>query len=162
MIQKLLPAVLVATMIPAFHSCWSQAADRSLRQREVPCQAQYAQAVQTIGVARWSAPEPERPAIERLLNAAAKAKELVDSSFLQWEAPLCSSDTLAKLHTSVDRLQANRWLPETAQEKREAEATAVNAELLKAMDAGFDEPATTSSNTGDLPESRVQRQSSAN
>lgn len=162
MIHKLIPVVLVATMMSAIHSSRGQAPDRSLRQREVPCQAQYAQAVQTIGVARWSAPEPERPAIERLLNAAAKAKELVDSSFLQWEAPLCSMDTLSKLHTSVDRLQANRWLPETAPEKRAAEATAVNAELLKAMDAGFDEPATTSSNSGEPSESRVQRQSSMN
>lgn len=149
-------------MIPAVTASWAQGTDRSLRPREIPCQTQYAQAVQTIGVARWSAPEAERPAIERLLNAAAKAKELVDSSFLQWEAPLCSADTLSKLHTSVYRLQANRWLPENPQEQREAEATAANAELLKAMDAGFDANATTSSNTDSSQARGLQRHSLPN
>jgi hypothetical protein len=133
---------LLAATLPAL----AQSIPKTLHQREIPCQTQYAQAVQTIGLARWSAPESERPALERLLNAAATAKSLIDSSFLQWEAPLCSAETLGRLKTSVDRVRANRWLPETPEQEREATAAAANAELLKAMDAGFDAPATTSAN----------------
>jgi hypothetical protein len=119
------------------HPLSGQSSIRPLRRREIPCQVQYAQAVQTIGLARWSAPEPERPAIERLLNAAAKAKELVDASFLQWHFPLCSDDTLLRLRSSVDRLQANGWFPTSPEEQREAQAAAANAELLKAMEPGL-------------------------
>ncbi|MDP9038221.1 MAG: hypothetical protein M3O02_02970 [Acidobacteriota bacterium] len=150
----MLTTAFILALFPAAYDAAGQGPGRSLRQREVPCQSVYAQAVQTIGLARWSAPEAERPAIERLLNAAAKAKELVDSSFLQWEAPLCSADTLTRLHTSIGRLQANRWLPETPEEQREAEAAAANAELLKAMDAGFDSVPTASVSTPDR--SRIQ------
>ncbi len=162
--HRLIPALLVVALTPALQYASAQGPGRSLHQREIPCQAQYAQAVQTIGMARWTAPEPERPAIERLLNAAAKAKELVDSSFLQWEAPLCSAETLVRLHTSVERLQLNHWLPETPEDQRAAEAAAANAELLKAMDSGFDEPATTSSNVGAPSHdgSGLQRRTSAN
>lgn len=138
MLQRFAPAVLLVSMSAV--SAWgAQPGGRSLKQREIPCEVQYAQAVETIGVARWSAPESERPSIERLLNAAAKAKELIDASFLQYDAALCSAETLGRLHTAVSRLQSNGWLPATPEERRGAEAAAVNAELLKAMDTGLDE-----------------------
>ena len=138
--------VVLMVVFPLAHA-EAQSGGHTLKRRDVPCQAQYSQAVQTIGMARWSAPEPERPPIERLLNAAANAKELVDSSFLQWEASLCSANTLARLQRSVEKLQSSGWLPTTAEEQRQAEAAAANAELLKAIDAGFDPPITTSSNS---------------
>src|ERR1700694_4715201 len=106
MLQKFGP-VFAFVCFPALLAAVAQPGARSLRQREVPCQVQYTQAVESIGLARWSAPEGERPSIERLLNAAAKAKELVDASFVQYEPSLCSSETLGRLHASVDRLQNN-------------------------------------------------------
>lgn len=133
---------LVIACIPAVSAGAAQPGGHSLRQRDVPCQAQYTQAVETIGLARWSAPEVERPSIERLLNAAAKAKELVDASFVQYEPSLCSPETLRRLHASLDKLERNGWLPATPEERRGAEVAAVNAELLKAMDAGLDESTT--------------------
>jgi hypothetical protein len=143
---RLLPALMLVCT-PAITLLAAQPGDRSLKQRDVPCQVQYAQAVETIGLARWSAPEPERPSIERLLNAAAKAKELIDASFQQYDTALCSSETLGRLHASVDRLQSNGWLPSTPEERRDAEAAAVNAELLKAMDAGMDQASTAENRT---------------
>lgn len=108
-----------------------------LRRRAIPCGDQYRTAVETIGLALWAAPETQRPAIERLLNAAAQARELVGASESGWIWPLCSDDTLARLHSSVARLESNGWLPKTPAERREAETAAANAELLKAMDAGL-------------------------
>jgi hypothetical protein len=110
---------------------------RPLKQRVIPCPVQYAEAVRTIGLARWSAPEAERPGIERLLNAAAGAKELVDGDFLEWVEPLCFTETLAQLRLSVERLEANKWLPSSPEERRVAQAAAANAELLKAIQAGL-------------------------
>lgn len=129
-----LTAFLVALVVPYVSA---QQSGHGLVERQVPCQTQYAKAVETIGLARWSAPEPERPSIERLLNAASKAKELVDASFLQWEAPLCSAETLGKLHASVQTIESKGWLPATPEERREAEAAAANAELLKAINDGL-------------------------
>lgn len=129
--------------VPAPSSWAAQPGGHPLKQREVPCQTQYAEATEIIGLARWSAPEAERPSIERLLNAAARAKELVDASFLQYDASLCSTETLGRLHASVDRLKSNGWLPTTPDQRRDAEAAAANAELLKAIDAGGDQPAST-------------------
>jgi hypothetical protein len=134
--QSLLPVLLCAGL-GAVQSVIAQAPIRPLKQRLIPCQVQYAQSVQTIGLARWSAPESERPGIERLLNAAAEAKELVDEDFLQWVDTLCSTDTLSQLRGSVDRLEANKWLPSSPEEKRTAQAAAANAELLKAIQAGL-------------------------
>lgn len=142
MLQRFAP-VVVLLCAPAVSMLAAQPGRRSLKQREVPCQTQYAQAVDTIGMARWSAPEAERPAIERLLNAAAKAKELIDASFLQYDASLCSADTLGRLHASLDRLRSNGWLPPTPEERRDAQAAAVNAELLKAIEAGMEQSAST-------------------
>jgi hypothetical protein len=143
---RLLPALMLVCM-SAVSVFAAQPASRSLKQRDVPCQAQYAQAVETIGLARWSAPEAERASIERLLNAAAKAKELIDASFLQYDPALCSAETLGRLHASVDRLQSNGWLPSSPEERRDAQAAAVNAELLKAMDAGTDPSGTAETRT---------------
>ncbi len=110
---------------------------RPLKIRERPCQLQYAQAIQTIGLARWSAPDYARPSLERLLNAAARAKELVDVDFQQWVLPLCSTETLSRLKTSVDLIETNRWLPVDPEDRRDAEVTAANSELLKALGAGL-------------------------
>jgi hypothetical protein len=134
--QWLLSAVACAAGLGGVGQFLAQPPIRPLKQREIPCQVQYAQAVQTIGLARWTAPEPERPSIERLLNAAAHAKELVDGSFLDWAFPLCSGETLSRLQASVDRLDANGWLPTSPEDKRDAQAAAANAELMKAMQAG--------------------------
>lgn len=139
MFQRFVP-VLVLACTPVISLWAAQPGVRPLKQRPVPCQTQYTQAVETIGLARWSAPNPERPSIERLLNAAAKAKELVDASFLQYDASLCSAETLGRLHVSVNRLQSNGWLPSTPDERRDAQAAAVKAELLKAIDAGMEDP----------------------
>jgi hypothetical protein len=116
---------------------YAQTPIRPLKQRERPCQLQYAQAIQTIGIARWSAPESARPGLERLLNAAARAKEFVDVDFQEWVWPLCSTETLSQLHLSVDRIQANGWLPADPEDQRDAKVAAANSELLKALDAGF-------------------------
>ena len=137
---QLIPALLLVSL-PAVPLLAAQPGGRSLKQREIPCQTQYTQAVETIGLARWSAPEVERPAIERLLNAAAKAKELIDASFLQYDSSLCSAETLGRLHASIDRLHSNGWMPSTPEEHRDAQAAAVNAELLKAMDVGMEQSA---------------------
>ena len=141
MLLRLVCFVAVLGTFPFVEPAVSQTPEHSLHSREVPCQTQYAKAVQTIGLARWSAPEAERPSIERLLNAASKAKELVDASFLQWEQSLCSTETLSKLHVSVDRLESNHWVPTSPEDLRAAQAAAANAELLKAMDAGMNPPA---------------------
>ena len=134
--QSLLPVLLCAGL-GVVQSALAQTPMRPLKQRVIPCQVQYAQAVRTIGLARWSAPESERPGIERLLNAAAEAKELVDGEFLQWVDILCSTDTLSQLQLSVDRLEQNKWPPLSPEERRVAQATAANAELLKAIQAGL-------------------------
>jgi hypothetical protein len=88
-------------------------------------------------LARWSAPESERPSIERLLNAAVEAKELIDGDFLQWVDPLCSAETLSQLRLAVDRLEGNKWFPSSPEERRPVQAEAANAELLKAIQAGL-------------------------
>jgi hypothetical protein len=142
--QRLFLAVALVAFLPVVPQAVAQSHGRALNQRQVPCQTQYAQAVQTIGMARWSAPEAERPAIERLLNAASKAKELIDASFLQWDDSLCSTETIGRLRSSVDRLQANGWLPVTPEQRREAEAAAVNEELLKALGTETGQSATAS------------------
>lgn len=144
---RLIPA-FVLVCAPAVSLLAAQPAGRSLHERDIPCQTQYAQAVGTIGLARWSAPEGERPSIERLLNAAAKAKELIDASFLHYDSSLCSAETLGRLHGSVERLQNNGWLPEGPEQRRDAQAAAVNAELLKAMDAGTDQSASSDTGSG--------------
>ena len=133
---SLLPVILCAGLGALQHAV-AQTPIRPLKHREIPCQVQYAQAVRTISLARWSAPESERPGIERLLNAAAEAKELVDGEFLQWVDILCSTDTLSQLQLSVDRLEQNKWPPLSPEERRVAQATAANAELLKAIQAGL-------------------------
>jgi len=136
--RRWLPSLIVSLAgVGAAQAVSAQIAIRPLKQREVPCQVQYAKAVETIGLARWSAPEAQRPSIERLLNAAAGAKELVDGTFLEWSAQLCSDETLTQLHVSTDRLEANGWLPSSPEDKRNAEAAAANDELLKAMRAGL-------------------------
>jgi hypothetical protein len=135
--QWLLSVVACAVGLGGVGQAFAQSQIRPLKRREVPCQVQYAKAVQTIGLARWTAPEPERPSIERLLNAAAHAKELVDGRFLEWDFPLCSRETLSQLQASVDRLDANGWLPTSPEDKRDAQAVAANAELMKAMQAGL-------------------------
>ena len=136
--RRWLPSLIVSLAgLGAAQAVFAQAANHPLKQREVPCQVQYAKAVETIGLARWSAPESQRPSIERLLNAAAGAKELVDGNFLEWTFPLCSEETLSQLRASTGRLEANGWLPTSPEEKRDAQAAAANAELLKAMQAGL-------------------------
>lgn len=149
----LLTAVLVA---PAAPYAAAQAPRPGLVPRQVPCQAQYARAVETIGLARWSAPEAERPSIERLLNAAAKAKELVDASFLKWQAQLCSSETLTELRASVQTIESNGWLPATPEDRRQAEAAAANAELLKAISDGMTASRATASSHAAAPPSSQQ------
>jgi hypothetical protein len=150
-------------LVAAPHSLFCQTRP-ALVPRETPCQVQYARAVEVIGLARWSAPEAERPSIERLLNAAAKAKELVDSSFLQWEAPLCSTETLGRLHASVETIQSNRWLPSTPEAQRAAQAAAANAELLKAIGAGLsvDRPVSSSNSPNPDPHPALTRAPSLN
>jgi len=133
---SLLPVILFAGLGAAQYAV-AQTPIRPLKHREIPCQVQYAQAVRSIGLARWSAPESERPSIERLLNAAAEAKELIDGDFFQWVDPLCSAETLSQLRLSVDRLEGNKWFPSSPEERRPAQAEAANAELLKAIRAGL-------------------------
>jgi hypothetical protein len=132
----LLPLVLGAVGLGWTVADYAQVPIRPIKIRKRPCQLQYAQAVQTIGLARWSAPESARPSLERLLNAAARAKELVDVDFQQWVWPLCSTETLSQLRISVDRIEANRWLAADPEDQRDAQVTAANSELLKALDAG--------------------------
>lgn len=150
--------ILSAFMVaPAVLHVAAQQGAHVLVPRQVPCQIQYAKAVETIGLARWSAPEAERPSIERLLNAASKAKELVDASFEKWEAPLCSAETLGKLHASVQTIESNGWLPATPEERREAEAAAANAELLKAINAGLGaNPGASRPQTSSVPPSQQE------
>ena len=143
MLRRDLLLSIAVLLSPAIPFATAQSPSHELVQRQVPCQAQYASAIETIGLARWSAPEAERPSIERLLNAAAKAKELVDASFLKWQVQLCSSETLGRLHASVQTIESNGWLPTSPEDRRQAEAAAANAELLKAISDGTpNQPAT--------------------
>jgi hypothetical protein len=100
------------------------------------CRKRYADAVYSIGLALWTAPELQHRALERLLNAAAAAQSAAeDPNSTDQGKAFCSDATLSDLEATVVRLKAKGWVPMTQVEEHVTHTTNVSDELKHALDA---------------------------
>jgi hypothetical protein len=98
------------------------------------CRKRYADAVYTIGLALWTAPEVQHRALERLLNAAAAAQSAaMDPEPSEQGKAFCSDSTLNDLEATVVRLKAKGWVPLTDVEEHAVTTVNLSDELKHAI-----------------------------